>query len=1155
MGWPAGDEVDLAEWQADQDTEHRRGERRVEERTGRTAIVGVRLALDEDKAGVRHSGPDTEDDAEERVLAECALADHTADQHDAEEDDRHRDCDAPRWPLPEDEPGDDRHHDDLRVAEHGGQSGTDLRDRVVPENQVGGEEGPGDPRQAQLPGGASSVSAPLIPGEQGEWRERVEAAEDRSGGRGRVGVPDQDRAEGDRQRAEHGGEHGPAGERPEEGSHPGSVATGWFACARTPNGGSVRRRRHAFIGRSLSRTVAGGETMRHMSELPSGTVTFLFSDIEGSTRLVQALGAAWPAQLDRHRELLIEAFQAHGGVPIGSEGDSLFVAFPSAAGAVEAAIAGQRALAAEPWPAGNAVRVRIGMHSGEASLATDTYVGLDVHRAARIAAAGHGGQVLISQATRGLVDQSLPEAVELRDLGEHRLKDLVSPEHLWQIVAPGLETEFPAIGSLDATPNNLPTRLTTFLGREREIAEVSRHLADARLLTLTGPGGTGKTRLSLEVAVRTMSRFPDGVWFVELAPISEPDLVLATIAQTLGLPDRGGRTPLERLLDHIGDKQVLLVLDNFEQVVSAATDVSDLLGRSPNLTVLASSRSVLHVYAEREFPVPPLGLPDPRHLPDDLGALRQYEAVALFIERARAIKPDFVITNENAAAVAEICVRLDGLPLAIELAAARIRILPPQAMLARLERRLSLLSGGPAARDLPARQQTLRGAIEWSHDMLEEPDRALFAGLSVFVGGASIEAAERVCGDEVEGEILDRLASLVDKSLLRQSEGIEGEARFTMLETIREFAMEQAEERGRWAELRMRHAELFCEVAETAAGPIMGSAKRGWLDRLEQDHDNLRAALTWATESQRPDVALRMSFALWRFWQMRGYLAEGVERTAAALAMPGAGDHPALRANALSGAAGLAYWQADTARSRAWYEQEIEARRELGDRAGLAEALYGLSFTYSFAAGGAESNEARAETIVSEALEIFRELDDRSGIARCLWAIANIAWASGDRERAMRYASEALPIFREADDRFMVGWSVYTMALYDLGAPAEGDVDRAEARLAESLRIFAEADDVTGYALVLDALALLALRRGDLPRAARLSGGVAGLERLTGTGLNLPNRKMLGFEPLLLREDPDLAAAWDEGERTPFDELVEYALAGCRAEQPARDPA
>jgi predicted ATPase/class 3 adenylate cyclase len=888
----------------------------------------------------------------------------------------------------------------------------------------------------------------------------------------------------------------------------------------------------------------------YMPELPSGTVTFLFSDIEGSTRLVQALGAAWPAQLERHRELLSDAFTRHGGVPVGSEGDSLFVVFPTASGAVEGAIEGQRALAAEPWPSGSEVRVRIGMHSGEASLATDTYVGLDVHRAARIAAAGHGGQVLISDSTRALVEHTLPEQVQLRDLGEHRLKDLAAVERLWQLVAPGLETDFPAIGSLDATPNNLPTRLTTFLGREREIAEVSRALADARLLTLTGPGGTGKTRLSLEVAVRTMSRFPDGVWFVELSPISEPELVLPTIAQTLGLPDRGGRTPLERLVDHIGDKRVLLVLDNFEQVVSAATDIGDLLSRSPNVTALVSSRSVLHVYGEQEYPVPPLGLPDPRHLPDDLGALRQYEAVALFIERARAIKPDFAITNENAAAVAEICVRLDGLPLAIELAAARIRILPPHQMLSRLESRLSLLSGSLAVRDVPARQQTLRGAIEWSHDMLDEADRALFAGLSVFVGGARLEAVERVCGDEVDGEVLDALASLVDKSLLRQAEGIEGEARFTMLETIREFAIEQATERGRWEDLRRRHAEFFCEVAETAAGPIMGSAKRSWLDRLEQEHDNLRAALSWATDSGRADIALRMSAALWRFWQMRGHLAEGVERVSAALALPGAGELPALRANALNAAAGLTYWQADTDRSREWYEEEIATRRALGDRAGLAEALYGLSFTWSFAAGGADSDERRSETIVSEALEIFRELDDRAGIARCLWALANIAWITRSNQRAMSFASEALPIFREMDDRFMVGWTVYTMALYDLNQEPF-DLDRAEARLAESLRIFAEADDVSGYALVLDALALLAQRRGDRERAARLSGGVAGLERVTGTGLNLPNRKILGFEPHRLRDDPDLVAAWDEGEQLPFNELVDYALAGC-PDVPAR---
>jgi len=892
------------------------------------------------------------------------------------------------------------------------------------------------------------------------------------------------------------------------------------------------------------------QTVGQMPELLTGTVTFLFSDIEGSTRLAAEHPEPWPRMLDRHRELLRSSFVTYGGTEVGNEGDSFFAVFPTAQGAIQSAIDTQRALAAEAWPEGAEVRVRIGMHSGEASVSTETYVGLDVHRAARIAAAGHGGQVLVSDATRALVEQSLPPDVELRDLGEHRLKDLVNRERLWQVVAPGLESVFPVLGTLDATPNNLPTRLTTFLGRERQIRELSELLADARLLTLTGPGGTGKTRLSLEVAARTLSRYPGGAWFVELAPIREPDLVPATIAQTLGLADRGGRTPVERLLDHIGDKRMLLVLDNFEQVVAAAPYVTELLNGAPNLTALVSSRSVLHLYGEREYPVPPLAVPDPSHLPTDVSSLSQYEAVALFIERARAVKPMFEVTNENAPAVAEISVRLDGLPLAIELAAARIRILTPQAMLARLERRLGLLSAGGAMRDLPERQQTLRGAIAWSHDMLDDADQALFAGLSVFVGGAGLDVVERVCGPEVSGEILDALASLVDKSLVRQTEGIGGEPRFGMLETIREFAMEQAVDRGRWEELRDRHGRLFCERAQDAGARLLGSDKREWLDRLEEDHDNFRVALSWAIESGRATLALRMAAALWRFWQMRGYLAEGLERTAAALAMPSAGDHPDARADALSAAAGLAYWQADTDAARAWYAEEIEARRELGDRRALAEALYGQSFTYSYAAIRAGSDQEDAGKLIAQALAIFRDLDDRSGMARCLWAMGNVAWASGDVARGAEQAAKALAIFRELDDRFMVGWAAYTLALDKIGTTAtpgsEPDQAEGEQLLAESLRIFAEAEDVSGYTLVLELLAFLALLRGERERAALISGGVASLERLTGTGLNLPNRQILGFDPALLRDDPALAVAWAEGERMALGELVEYALAGCR---------
>ena len=881
-----------------------------------------------------------------------------------------------------------------------------------------------------------------------------------------------------------------------------------------------------------------------MPELPTGTVTFFFSDIEGSTRLATEHVDDWPAILERHREIMRAAFEAEGGVEAGTEGDSFFVVFPSAPGAVAAAAAAQRTLAAESWAPGTEVRVRIGMHTGEASYSSNTYAGLHVHRASRVASVAHGGQVLLTDATRALVTGALPDGATLADLGTHRLKDLEQPERIWQLVIPGLPSAFPPLASPGVTPNNLPTRLTTFLGREQEIAEVSELLGRSRLLTLTGPGGTGKTRLSLEVAARALDDHPDGVFFVELAPITEPELVIATIAQELGLPDRGGVNATDRLVEHIGSGRMLLVLDNFEQVTEAAAGVASLLASAPNLALLVSSRSALRVSGEQEYPVPPLGLPDPDRLPP-LDQLSQYEAVALFIERARAVKPEFGVTNENAPAVAEICVRLDGLPLAIELAAARIRIFTPQAMLARLDRRLGLAAGG--GRDLPERQQTLRGAIAWSHDMLEDADRALFAGLSVFVGGASLEAIERVCGQDVDGDPLDALTSLVEKSLVRQSEGVEGEPRFRMLETIREFAMEQAVAGGRWDGLRERHAALFRELAETSAGQVMGSTKRQWLDRLEQEHDNLRAAFAWAQETEAAETALLLSASLWRFWQMRGYLGEGLERAMQALALPHSHEHPSSRADTLSAAAGLAYWLGDSERSRSLYLEEIAARTALGDRRGLAEAEYGISFTWSVIELKSPDAAARGTEHIQRALEIFTELGDAPGIGRCEWALANVMWgAGGNLEESLIRSERAYAVFESIDDDFNRGWASYTIGLgllsrFDRDGDRD-DVELAIQRLRESLRIFERAQDVTGYSLVLDALAMAAVRAGDRDRAARLSGAVASLEQVSGTGLNLWNREVLDFDPERLRTDPARAGAWAEGAAMNTEQAVAYAL-------------
>ena len=761
-----------------------------------------------------------------------------------------------------------------------------------------------------------------------------------------------------------------------------------------------------------------------MRQLPSGTVTFVFTDIEGSTKLLDALGAeAYAEALAEHRRILRDAFSRHGGAEVDTQGDAFFVAFPTAPGALAAAAEATQALASGP------IRVRIGLHTGTPVLTDEGYVGADVHRAARIAVAGHGGQILVSAATAQLVAAS-----GLQDLGLHRLKDLGAPERIYQLG----ERVHPPLKTLHQT--NLPIPATPFLGREAEVTEIAALLRrhEVHLITLTGPGGTGKTRLALQAAGSGGDHFPAGVWWVPLASLRDPGIVVESAATALGASGD--------LAEHIGDSRLLLLLDNFEHLTEAAADLAPLLAKCPNLTLLVTSREPLHLAGEYEYAVDPLD-------PD--------EAFELFVTRAVAAKRDFTADD----AVASICARLDNLPLAIELAAARVKVLSPTALLERLEQRLELLAGG--SRDLPERQRTLRATIEWSHELLDEDEQRLFARLAVFRGGCTLDAAEAI----VEAD-LDTLQSLVDKSLAR----VRDSGRFWMLETIREFAVERLEASGEADELRRRHAEFFTAMLHTLAADYGRNARR-WLERIESEHDNLRAVLDWYRDQGLAEPLMSTAGELAQFWYTRGHIAEGRARIADALAMS---DAPtAGRARALNGWAQLSVEGAgEASRARAAAEEALSIYTALDDQWGIAHSHLTIAEALS---DDAMWEAARAE--YQEARSLFLACGDEHYHLVSTRLLAWMYFELGDLARARATHEENLERARQLGNERIVGTTLGALGEYDV---REWNLSAAMPRLVESWEIFRALNHPFEIAVVLCRFAWVLARAGHPDPAAQV---------------------------------------------------------------------
>jgi predicted ATPase/class 3 adenylate cyclase len=913
--------------------------------------------------------------------------------------------------------------------------------------------------------------------------------------------------------------------------------------------------------------------------LPTGTVTFLFTDIEGSTPLWEREPKQMHVALERHHVILQESVAACGGHVYKIIGDAFQAAFEVSSPAIQAALAAQRALAAEVWPTSTPLRVRMGLHVGHAKVRGDDYATTHtLNRVARIMSAAHGGQILLSEAVAELIRDDLPEAVSLRDMGHHHLKGLTQPEHLFQVVVPDLPQSFPPLQSVATQRSNLPTQLTSFIGRESELSETAKLLEDTHLLTMIGPGGTGKTRLSLRLADRLLPSFKDGVWFVELAPLTDPALILQTVATVFDLRAQLGTSIKEVIVNYLRSKNLLLILDNCEHLVEACAQiVNELLHEAPHMKIVASSREAFGIYGETVYRVPSLKLPNPAQVTRE--ALLECESAQLFVERARAANPKFELTDANASFIAQICTRLDGIPLALELAAARVTIFSPETIAARLNDRFKLLTGG--SRTALPRQQTLRALIDWSYDLLTEEERALLRRLSVFAGGWTFEATEAVCP---ELDVLSLLSQLINKSLATMEE--QAITRYRLLETIRQYAYDKLREAGELETVHDLHAGYFLQLAETAETKLYTVEALRWTELLEADLDNLRTALEWFL-TRNVESALKIISALALFWSGRGHQEEGRVWSEAALAraesLPPAQGEAALQrtrlmANALGALVAMVVSQGDILYAQSVAEKCATLARESGDKALLALILChvcaGLLIT-----GDAPS----AETMLAEALSAARESGNTFALG---WALGLTAQSlmilNRDPVTMQAYSKESTALLKTSGNHWAlsqtligIGMSArYTgrfdeareqFAIVEPIVEGIGDshrhniirseyahMDRYEGRLEEAEGLYRETilewhrlGHRAAIAHQLESLAFIAIARGRLERAARLLGAAEALRERINIAMSSLERVEYEKEVAKLRagtSEAQFATRWNNGRVMTMEQAIRFAL-------------